>query len=259
MGLSATIPVKLWNELPQQIGLNSWKEFKESPNMPNIFYDLTEKPASHDIATCVEEVFQFEIKTLKDNPDTYPVTLLYMPLEWCSRAISYATDIFGGTNLYTDTWSCLFADQDLKVREEILSQLKMENPRIRLIFCSSTISMGFDSPCVVVVRHGKPPKNMVDLVQQVGRAGRLGQASKSVVYFNSNDLATNVKGMTDDMRNYCRSGECLRKSILNVFGFKKPDTDNLCECCCICQLTCSCDKCHADYRAEDEANLMYLT
>ena len=49
--------------------------------------------------------------------------------------------------------------------------------------------MGFDSPFVSKVIQAKHPRNMIDFVQQVGRAGRKGRKSYSVVYHNANDIA----------------------------------------------------------------------
>ena len=63
----------------------------------------------------------------------------------------------------------------------------MENPRIRLVFCSSTISMGFDSPSITNGIHLNPPRNDIDYLQQIGRSGR-GQHSKAVLHYSNNDI-----------------------------------------------------------------------
>ncbi|KAK6179750.1 hypothetical protein SNE40_012039 [Patella caerulea] len=88
--------------------------------MANMYYELQKKPGALDIAACVESVFQCELDELKDRGEEYPVTLPHFPFDWCSKAINYAKDIFGGSDLYKDTWSCLFADQNEAVEEEII-------------------------------------------------------------------------------------------------------------------------------------------
>ena len=134
-----------------------------------------------------------------------------------------------------------FSLQDKTVVNHVTTDLKKVNPRIRLVFCSSCVGMGFDSPSITKVIHGKPPRNMLDLVQQAGRSGRSSQACTSFVYFNRSDIAKNVPGMTDDMREYCITDQCLRICMLKVFGYQTPlQKMSGCKCCKNCKLTCQC-------------------
>ena len=60
---------------------------------------------------------------------------------------------------------------------------------------------------------------MPDFIQKVGRAG---QGCESMLHFNNYDLCQNVTGMTNDMREYCKTEKCLRSCILGNFGLTKP-------------------------------------
>jgi hypothetical protein len=235
--------VKLRGSLPRSIGLRNHVEVVESPDKPNIFLEKRRKPPNVDIAACAEAVYKAELEALLAEEEEYPVTLCYMPLEWCSDAQSLAITYFGPPNLKHSRYALLFSTQDEDVCNHVVTELKKRNPILRLIFCSSSVGMGFDSPCISRVIHAKPPRNMLDFVQQIGRAGRLGQKSESVMYFNASDIARNVEGLSDDVRLYCTTDDCMRKTLLSAFGFNKNDKITDCECCMNCQQNCQCSKC----------------
>ena len=65
-----------------------------------------------------------------------------------------------------------FSSQHESVKDYFVQELKKEQPRLRLVFCSAVLGMRFDSPSVERIIHGKPPKRIVDFIQEVGRAGR---------------------------------------------------------------------------------------
>ena len=81
-----------------------------------------------------------------------------------------------------------------------------------------------------------------ELVQIVGRSGRMqegGNMVKCLTYmlWNNSDLSTNIKGMTEEVRQYVRKGECLKKVLEEHYScginpsIKIPDW-----CCSICSL-----------------------
>lgn len=54
-------------------------------------------------------------------------------------------------------------------------------------------------------------------MQQTGRAGRDGDRSTALLYYNASDIGNNVSAMDNAMRDYCRSETCLRHVIANYF------------------------------------------
>ena len=83
---------------------------------------------------------------------------------------------------------------------------------------------------------------MLMLVQACGRAGRLtaaGARTRTLLYvlFNSQDLGSNVKGMTNGMRQLCLSSDtCLRVLLKEKFV---GNYDSSCVttpgfCCSVC-------------------------
>ena len=142
-----------------------------------------------------------------------------MPLEWAVHAQTYADSVFGEQlDLYTARYAIVFSSQNDEINKHVLSELKKKSPHLRLALTSPFLGYGFDSPCVTDVIHAKPTRSIVDFVQQIGRAGRLGQRSFSTLYYNSNDIASN-SGVSEAMREYCTTDECLWRFILKSFGF----------------------------------------
>ena len=218
---------------------------RDNPDKPNIFIEVRKKPSNLNIWDCMEAVYEPLIDELNELGSEFPVTLCYMPVEWCVEAQNYAVTLFGIPELYSSRYAIVFSSQDQKIITHVLSQLKLEDPFLRLVFTSPFVGCGFDSPCTVRTVHGKPTRKMVDLLQQVGRAGRLGQKSSSVVYFNANDIASNVEGMSDEMRDFCNTDGCYWLFILKQFGYDHRKSDVIgCECCSNCKPKCTCISCN---------------
>lgn len=66
------------------------------------------------------------------------------------------------------------------------------------------------------------------------------------MYFSNSDIATNVPGMTDEMRDYCRTTSCRRAFISEYFNspLEKPaDLEVTHDCCDVCECICKCTQC----------------
>ena len=92
--------------------------------------------------------------------------------------------------------------------------------------------MGVDAPHVVEIIHITPPSSFEAYMQEIGRAGRTGISSHATLYYNNSDIGNNKKHIEESMKFYCRAEDtCLRKLLLDYFGFSSVQQDN---CCCIC-------------------------
>lgn len=74
-------------------------------------------------------------------------------------------------------------------------------------------------------------------IQQIGRAGRGDQGARATLMINASDTASNVKGLTDEMRGYCNTSECRREYLCKYFGYEISSNASL--CCDNCQGTSS--------------------
>ncbi|KAH3803126.1 hypothetical protein DPMN_156828 [Dreissena polymorpha] len=105
----------------------------------------------------------------------------------------------------------------------MINALKAASPVIRLILTSSVAGMGFDPTCVTRIIHAKPPASIAQYLQEIGRAGRRGQQSHAILYYNKRVLAANTPGIQQDIIKYCSDDtRCLReKSSWNLLAFRK--------------------------------------
>ena len=77
--------------------------------------------------------------------------------------------------------------------------------------------MGLDSPNIRQVIHWGPPADTELYVQETGRAGRDGQYSKAVLYYNSHDISKSSR-VQDSMKAYClNTTECRQSTLMNQF------------------------------------------
>ena len=102
--------------------------------------------------------------------------------------------------------------------------------------------MGVDIPYVDTVIHIGPPSTMEMYMQQIGRGGRSRRKANAILFWNNINIGTNISHMTEEMRRYCRSKECLREQLVRYFGFTVTKQNR---CCSTCEdLSCSklCEK-----------------
>lgn len=247
VALTGTLTLELKKTIHKVLGLTKPTFVEQNPHRTNIYLDTSMKLKSNDYVSIYETIFQEEIDSLSKDPVNYPVTLLFIPLQYMAAAISYAASVFGDdVNILNSPFSALYSKQDKAVFSDTVNDLLKDNPRIRLVFTSSVSGMGFDSPSIVRVVHASPPRNISKYLQEIGRAGRCGQPAQALLYWNANDIASNLPGIKSDIMEYCKEKElCLWNCILSNFGFCK-NTDAvgpLCKCCVNCRSSCNCEEC----------------
>ena len=140
------------------------------------------------------------------------------------------------------------APQTEKMKEAILKQLGKPESKCRVVFATMAMGMGVDIPSVRQVVHIGPPRSVREYYQECGRAGRDNKKSWATLYYNNHDIASNKPGMTDHMRQYCKSTDvCLRKQLLHFLDAPPPvPCSSLHDCCDVCKSHCSCSDCKGD-------------
>ena len=56
---------------------------------------------------------------------------------------------------------------------------------MRVIFATTALGMGVDAPNIENIIHITPPANLESYVQEIGRAGRSGNQSYAMIYYNN--------------------------------------------------------------------------
>ena len=127
-------------------------------------------------------------------------------------------------------------DRD-KIQEDFI------NDKTGVICATVAFGMGIDKPNVRWVIHYNLPKSLEGFYQEIGRAGRDGLASDTILYFNIADVrilssfAENGNQIElgleklNRMIEYAEATVCRRKILLSYFGeILEKDCGN-CDCC----------------------------
>lgn len=211
----------------------------ENVDRPNIFLEIRARLPNIKKFEKYDDLIEPVISELREKRLLFPVTIMYVDnLEALGYFFQYAAHNLqdlgydGEKNPQNRLFAQFHKDYPESMKKLILQELTSLNPKPRLVFATVALGMGFNSPSVVRIIHSRPPTSMEKYLQEIGRAGRLGQEASAVMYFNQSDIAKNRKGITDEIREYCTHQGCLRLMLVNYFGFDSPVYSGEKKSCC---------------------------
>jgi superfamily II DNA helicase RecQ len=240
LALTATASPQLLVKLEKSLMLASCKIVSVNPNRRNIYLEKNVRLSNHHGSESYRAILEPIAQELVIQREKYPMTIIYLKLKYCGYAYSLFERILNENQYVGDSkepTGRLFAQfhspQTDRMKKELITEIKKADSRVRVIFATSALGMGVDSPYVTSIIHISPPSSLEAYMQEIGRAGRtVGIQARATLYYNNSDISKNKLHINQSMKDYCQTTEmCMRKIILEYFGFKLVKQNN---CCTIC-------------------------
>jgi ATP-dependent DNA helicase RecQ len=236
IAVTATANRKTTEKICEKLNLTNPTIIKGDFDRKNISIEVHKKGfVQRDIVRLLDE--------MKINRETGPAIIYSY-----SKKDSSNLDYFLRTR--TDYRSA-FYHAGLKNIDRVRVQNDFMNNKLDVIVATEAFAMGIDKDNIRLVVNETIPKSITEYYQRIGRAGRDGEKSRSIVFYSPHDIGK-VKWLIrksnegkdidkyrkdieefDKMINLCTRIQCRRQMLLNYF---EQETDGYCGFCDICDI-----------------------
>ena len=185
------------------------------PNKDNLRYVV--KYIENDLS--LNDIFHTLISELRSKSTETEGTLVFCRTrKQCSLIFRAITAAIGNSVYYgraspkNRIVEMFHAGTPDSVKNHIITTVTSNWGHIRVLICTISFGMGIDCQYISHIIHFGGSKCIESYLQECGRAGRKGQLSTYILYYNG----MLMRYSADDMKNYTSSKICRRKEISSV-------------------------------------------
>ncbi|XP_061182575.1 ATP-dependent DNA helicase RecQ-like [Saccostrea echinata] len=238
LALSATCTLKVQKRVLKVVSFKPDFTFVYlSPDKRNIKYVVKK------VANDIEMAMTWLVDGLVNMGSLFPRTLIYCKsISDVAKIYDYVSD-----ELPEDLCSYIamyHSETEESIKETVLLSIREKESPIRVIVSTNALGMGVDFKDLHSIILFGPPHSILEVVQEIGRAGRDGEKSVSLLLYNSHHLAR----CGPEVKKLFKSNDCRRIQMMESF-LKESELDKVksyagnCSCCDVCQNNCLCGDC----------------
>ena len=120
----------------------------------------------------------------------------------------------------------------------VTSSFEGVSGNVRVVFATTSLSMGIDFPHVKYVIHYGPSNNLTSHLQEAGRGGRDGNQAFHITLYHGRHLITCEGDIKTAVKHSLKS--CCRVEFLRSFDETVSPLEPLHDCCSVCHQSCNC-------------------